>query len=311
MEAPTLPDEINEATPICRICLSDERELQSIFSYGQICDKNVRLVEVVTDCTSIEVNTFHKLAQLQKYILLKFQFDENDSLPATICQQCLLQISKIYKFRQMAFKSNFLLRQKINAKQRREVKSYSVTRSHLKIVKAESLEENTATSEPIDEDVEYLTVIVANEESTESGDETIECLIEDPNDFESQQNDEYIVTDDTTETDEIPKMSLANYRRRTKNEDPLKSLTCPECNKTLSNFSSFKYHMQLHSEDTPFLCNSCGEGFKTRNAYDGHMITHLESNPNQCNICNKSYRQAASLRSHMLSHTGEKVCSIR
>lgn len=305
MEAPILPDEINEATPICRICLNDERELQSLYSYGQICDKNVRLVEVVTDCTSIEVNTFHKSTQLQIHIFLKFQFDENDSLPATICQQCLLQISKIYKFRQMAFRSNFLLRQKRNAKQRREMKSYS--RNHLKIMKSKSLEED----EPIDEDVEYLTVIVANEESTESGDETIECVIEDPNDLESQQNDvEYILTDDTTEPDEIPKISLANYRRRRKNEDPPKSLTCPECNKTLSNFSSFKYHMQLHSEDTPFLCNSCGEGFKTRNAYDGHMITHLDANPNECEICKKSYRQAASLRSHMLTHTGEKVCSF-
>lgn len=65
--------------------------------------------------------------------------------------------------------------------------------------------------------------------------------------------------------------------------------------------------MQLHSDNTPFLCNECGEGFKTRNAYEGHMMTHLKSNPNKCEQCGKCYRQAASLRSHMLTHTGEKV----
>lgn len=82
---------------------------------------------------------------------------------------------------------------------------------------------------------------------------------------------------------------------------------CTICGKVLSNQSSHKYHMQLHSAATPFLCSECGKGFKTRNAYDGHMVTHLPSNPNTCDICGNSYRQAASLRSHMLVHSGEKV----
>lgn len=84
---------------------------------------------------------------------------------------------------------------------------------------------------------------------------------------------------------------------------------CSECQKVLSNLNSYRYHMQLHSDETPFLCNQCGSGFKTRNAYDGHMITHAEVNPHTCNVCGKSYRQAASLRSHMLSHSGLKPFS--
>lgn len=81
---------------------------------------------------------------------------------------------------------------------------------------------------------------------------------------------------------------------------------CAECHKVLSNMNSYKYHMQLHSDETPFLCKNCGAQFKTRNAFDGHMITHAEVNPHTCTVCNKSYRQAASLRNHMLSHSGLK-----
>lgn len=161
-------------------------------------------------------------------------------------------------------------------------------------------------AEDVDNDVEYLTVILENDVSTDGGDETveIETLTEDG----SVRNEEdYVITDEMP-LDEIPKMSLRRPRQRRRAKDAEnRSLTCPDCGKTLSNFSSYKYHMQLHSEETPFLCCECGEGFKTRNAYDGHLVTHLESNPNQCDVCGRTYRQAASLRSHMLTHTGEKV----
>lgn len=172
----------------------------------------------------------------------------------------------------------------------------------LPLVKQENEEiESIETDEHDDPDneVEYLTVILANDESAESGDETVE-LVEDMTEDGSVRDEEYVMSD------EIPKMSLKRHRNRRQIKDG-KSLTCPECGKTLSNFSSYKYHMQLHSDETPFLCSDCGEGFKTRNAYDGHLITHMENNPNQCNVCGKTYRQAASLRSHMLTHTGEKV----
>ncbi|XP_067637291.1 uncharacterized protein [Eurosta solidaginis] len=87
---------------------------------------------------------------------------------------------------------------------------------------------------------------------------------------------------------------------------PNPDLQCKVCGKQLSNQHSFKYHMQLHSDATPYLCSLCGEGFKTRNAYEGHIVIHDPNNPNTCEICGKSYRQSSSLRTHMLSHTGER-----
>lgn len=212
----------------------------------------------------------------------------------------------------MAFRSNIMLRQKLNIKPRPPVlRTYTAKKRRSQEKKSiVVLEAADDVSDPkpepdlsMEADVEYLTVIMANDESTESGDETIECLIEDQNESEEQQNDDGIEPNE-----EIPKVSLANYRRRTRNDrNKPNDLTCQQCNKTLSNFSSYKYHMQLHSDETPYLCSGCGQGFKTKNSYDGHMMTHLETNPNKCTICHKVYRQAASLKSHMLTHTGEKV----
>lgn len=105
----------------------------------------------------------------------------------------------------------------------------------------------------------------------------------------------------------IPKKQRFRQKHQHANR---KSFKCEICGKILSNQSSHKYHMQLHSAATPFLCSECGKGFKTRNAYDGHKITHLSSNPNTCEICGNSYRQAASLRNHMLVHTGVKVICV-
>ncbi|XP_073835667.1 uncharacterized protein [Musca autumnalis] len=95
-------------------------------------------------------------------------------------------------------------------------------------------------------------------------------------------------------------------RNRTKSTSkaPNPDFQCKICFKQLSNSSSFKYHMQLHSDETPYECEICGERFKTRNAHDGHRATHDPKNT--CELCGKVYRQPSSLRLHMLSHTGEK-----
>ncbi|XP_054730664.1 zinc finger and SCAN domain-containing protein 2 [Anastrepha obliqua] len=95
-------------------------------------------------------------------------------------------------------------------------------------------------------------------------------------------------------------------KKNSQPKPPNPDLQCKVCGKQLSNQNSFKYHMQLHSDATPYLCSLCGEGFKTRNAYEGHIVIHDPNNPNTCELCGKSYRQSSSLRTHMLSHTGER-----
>lgn len=248
-----------------------------------------------------------------------------------MCTKCLLQVSKIYKFRQMAFESNFLLRQQLksiiqepsepkidlNASIRKTVTSYKLkqkSKVDSVLIESHSLDSlDQAEMEHIEDDgnMEYVTVIVSNNQSENS--EFVESI--------EIVNSEHDAADDFSRGDEESndgsarsmKMSMVTTRNRAKNlstkDGKNRSLECDVCGKILSNLSSFKYHMQLHSDHTPYLCSDCGQGFKTRNAYDGHRVTHLDDNPNKCEICGKTYRQAASLRCHMLKHTGEKVTS--
>lgn len=207
-------------------------------------------------------------------------------------------------FREMAMQSNIRLRQQLRQSRKQQnvdgtqqivLNSHKLNKKHT--VKDELL--CTMTADDMDDDYEFVTVIVASNEQND--DEAIDCIIEGETIVAS--GDANQLEDDDT----IPKISLPKHRGRKPAIDSENTLTCNICDKKLSNSGSYRYHMQLHSDRTPFLCNECGEGFKTRNAYDGHMTTHLPSNPNKCHVCGKTYRQAASLRCHMLTHTGEKV----
>lgn len=51
-----LPNVVNEHTKLCRICLSTSDEFYSIYDVGKISDKTVKINELLSECTSIEVN---------------------------------------------------------------------------------------------------------------------------------------------------------------------------------------------------------------------------------------------------------------
>lgn len=207
----------------------------------------------------------------------------------------------------MAIQSNILLRQKL-WKARKTTKTAGapiVLNTHSRAINytmKEELHSSLVTDDSQETDFEIVTVIVANDEQND--DEAINCILEAPEEIRSDAAKEAHRMDDD---EPIPKVALKKHKRRSAGEKDATSLTCEECGKVLSNPASFRYHMQLHSDETPFLCTECGEGFKTRNAYDGHMTTHSATHPNKCDVCGKAYRQPASLRSHMLSHSGEKV----
>lgn len=220
---------------------------------------------------------------------------------------CITFACKIYKFREMAFQSNIMLsRKKLSngkpsSKKPSEFKNLNLNLQlpSSELVNDENIVYSVKESAGDDmNDVEYeFTVIVASDEQGDG----IECETLDKSTISEEmvviQEDEYVATEDeetSTSLEPIPKISLPKHRGRKATSDcESRSSTCHICGKTLSNHSSYKYHMQLHSDHTPFLCNECGEGFRTRNAYEGHMVTHLKSNPNKCEICGKSYRQGS------------------
>lgn len=241
------------------------------------------------------------------------QFDENDGLPSVVCSACLLQISKIHAFRQLAFESNTVLRTKFKP---RPIKASENDVIYL-LQQENDPDENEPESEiyavivddenGIDLQVQSNDVELGLDESIEYEEFTEEDSQLTHKSSEHSGEPQFIDTIDTMQDAKSP-----NARnRRSRNDRNKKSYECDICGKVLSNHSSLKYHLQLHSDKTPYKCTECGEKFKTRNAFDGHMSTHAE-NRNKCEICGKTYRQAASLRSHMLTHANKKpfVCEI-
>ncbi|XP_037050139.1 zinc finger protein 221-like isoform X1 [Bradysia coprophila] len=317
----------------CRCCMTetDVTELRSIFKFGKICGQIKKLADMLKFTTNLDMS-------------------EEDGLPAHICNKCVVHVSKAYAFKQQCVKSDEELRKEQLTLIEHQVDDvFYVKNDEPSEEPADDdgytyhLVEEYEDEERIDEEAEYgedknvqiilkverrddiidgqsggaveqyniemseveePSVVCANDQDMVQ-DEVFECEVE--NDGSSQT--EKVESDE--DLDVIPKMVFRKYNKRNKKVlDP--PFVCQVCSKVLSNYSSFKYHMQLHSDKKPFLCADCGESFKTRNAYDGHIITHNEDAMHKCHICDKAYRQAASLRCHMLSHTGEKpfVCNI-
>lgn len=55
MTSVELPDVVNECTKMCRICLNTLAELYSIHDFGKLCNKTVKISDLLSECTSIEV----------------------------------------------------------------------------------------------------------------------------------------------------------------------------------------------------------------------------------------------------------------
>lgn len=152
-----------------------------------------------------------------------------------------------------------------------------------------------------DENIEYVTVMVSDNDFDDQIDTSLDqadeaTIVEGEVEADAGESIDDPADSEYTLDDEKPRRRKARQ-----------NFKCDECGKVLSNFGSYKYHLQLHSDVTPFQCNKCDASFKTKNAFDGHMITHDPNNPHSCHICGKKYRQAASLEGHLRSHTGEKV----
>src|SRR5258705_131757 len=62
-------------------------------------------------------------------------------------------------------------------------------------------------------------------------------------------------------------------------------LSCIFCQKQAIDLQ----HYQIHTRETPFICNICNKEFATVEHLKNHRLKHAEKSEHKCATCNKSF----------------------
>ncbi|XP_034489973.1 zinc finger protein Gfi-1b [Drosophila innubila] len=288
---------------LCRVCNVHSTQCLSLYKPHTIAGELTTLAALLSDCANLQI------------------LEDEQFLPSHICQPCVEMLAKVRDFKRMALRTDAMLRKRHARQFEISSRSRSSTPTPAKSQPQESMDAETEADTDeyvyVLEETESLEAVVAHQEDVPVLElrfdtpspkvELLEVDFDSAEDYAPEQEQQQAEEQQSTLTENCVKQR-APQRRKSHNP----SLQCQICGKQLSTSNSFKYHMQLHGDNRPFVCSICGESFKTRNAYDGHVTVHNPNNPNKCTICGKTYRQASSLRSHLLSHSGVKpfTCDI-
>nr|XP_022911986.1 zinc finger protein 271-like [Onthophagus taurus] len=90
---------------------------------------------------------------------------------------------------------------------------------------------------------------------------------------------------------------------------------CENCTKIFNHPSSLVYHREAeHNNGRRFVCSKCKKTFKHKQLLLRHQLVHSNVRPHDCKYCSASFKTRANLLNHMPTHTGERkyfcnVCS--
>ncbi|XP_055842068.1 zinc finger protein OZF-like [Episyrphus balteatus] len=249
---------------ICRCCLQSNGQMKPLYGFS--------LDEMLRSLVGIKV-------------------EPNDGLPELICFQCVLQLSRAFRFKTQCQKSNTTILEHIKN---------ALTDGH-------GAEFESCCDENDNE--------VSNIEDDKSFEMT-------SNKQEGHSSVENLLRDQTTATSEIDiiKCKICNKVfnsrkqrvRHVKIHDNNKAHKCLECNKTFSQSCNLKNHKLKHigGLNTALLrnnmCSVCGKTFKYASSLSKHTKLHTGKNLLYCPSCPKFFLENTTLKNHMRSHTGDR-----
>lgn len=89
----------------------------------------------------------------------------------------------------------------------------------------------------------------------------------------------------------------------------IKKIYCEFCDIRFDSITKKKEHMNIHTNNRPFMCATCGKSFKQRASLFAHKIHHSNTYPYDCRCCGKKFKRKSEVKYHESTHTGEKQFS--
>ena len=84
---------------------------------------------------------------------------------------------------------------------------------------------------------------------------------------------------------------------------------CSICMQSFPVYYKLKVHMQMHTQEKPFICTVCSKPFSHSSHLTDHLRIHRGEKPFPCLICKKLFSQRSNMKTHMRTHSGDKPFS--
>ncbi|KAJ8919014.1 hypothetical protein NQ315_016919, partial [Exocentrus adspersus] len=285
----------------CRLCLGEEKELISV-------TENNDLLLRIKNCVTIEIS-------------------KTDTLPTTVCSECLRKVDDWYDFRQMCINSNKQLKVEFEEKHSSGDKNDGLDvkedtwgfsdyeDSDSEIFIKEELEEKYRNLQKREIESVIYKCSVCNKEF----DVILEYL-----EHQDEHAGQLVFNCDRCNEVFSSRPELVAHERQHKNPCPkcgkpiLRSsmkihliqhtdrFVCSQCSHRFNSGATLKQHIiTVHTNIKDHVCEQCGKSFSSKTAMNVHLKTHRDERPYACKLCSFTGRTSSSIYIHMATHARE------
>lgn len=304
--------EIHQVSTICRCCLQNKGQMKPLYGFS--------LDEMLRSLTDLEV-------------------EPNDGLPELVCFQCVLQLSRAFRFKAQCQKSNTIMLELL----KNSTSDVDRDNGQFETFCQDDNEDafNIEDSQNVSADDKLLDdrINTAEEQKCstckkvfESRKKLVRHLKIHSNktthkcsycskEFSQTANLKRHITLKHTENSSIDEHSCSICEKKFKYASSLfkhikihtgkNLLYCPSCPKFFLENTTLKTHLRTHTGDRPFVCSHCSKTFSNSSNFNKHLRSHSDKKPFECNICQRSFAERYYLKHHMNTHDKKQnvLCS--
>ncbi|EDV94267.1 zinc finger protein 22 [Drosophila grimshawi] len=278
---------------ICRVCRDATANLVDIFTTQHQQNGCPSLAEMISECTSCEVN-------------------RNDPLPQQMCSACVGDVENCFRFKQKCEQSHLYFWQQLCAKEMLETADWQLAALAKNVTKEEEEER------PQEEDFQAKLETQSNTSQSSWNhhdslpafqqlvkyNSFIECDVQFETNSELERNSNskpHFCSICGKEFISLKKLGIHERFHARKREHK-----CPQCSKAFLNPGNLADHLRAHTGERPYKCPHCVKAFTQRGRLNEHIRTHTGERPFKCHECPRSFASAGNLTVHKRIHTGER-----